>query len=340
MVVHNVPLHAAYHYDLYCKNIRVQVTNNRICSYLRRKKKYFLSLFGSSTQHSRKNLERKLQTERQLALRNLRKDTNFDVLIFTQHWPYTVCAQWMENKKGNECVLPKIRNSWTIHGIWPTKYHTIGPLFCNDTWTFDMDKIATIEGEMTEKWINIEKGTPLDGLWKHEWEKHGTCAAQHIPQLSTELTYFKQGLEFLDKYSITKLLDGTYIKPGPDVTYKLEEIHDALKQSLNDNFAIICERDRKTKREYLFEIRICFDLELNLHTCDGIVTGKEEDPNPEDDIFTNCKKDQEIAYPSSAWLHERQWMRRVRDQHYDNNSWIKHVVNSYKLVRLLQWVTL
>lgn len=303
------------------------------------KKLFFsVSFFGSS--NSRKNLERKLMNERQLALRSLRKDTTFDVLIFTQHWPYTVCAQWMENKKGNECVLPKAKNSWTIHGIWPTKFHTIGPLFCNDTWIFDMDQISPIENEMTEKWINIEKNTPLDGLWKHEWEKHGTCAAQHIPQLNNELSYFKQGLSFLDRFSITKLLSQTNIKPGVDVTYQLEDIHSALKQSLDDNFAIICEKDRKTKREYLFEIRICFDKELNLHSCSGIVMDEGEDPDLDDEIFTNCKKDQEIAYPSSAWLMHRQWMQRINQQHSVDKNWMRHVVNSYKLVRLLQWVTL
>jgi ribonuclease T2 len=280
--------------------------------------------------------------DRQLALRNLRKDTNFDVLIFTQHWPYTVCSQWMEEKKGNECALPKAKNSWTIHGIWPTQYHTIGPLYCNDSWTFDMNAIAPIESEMTEKWINIEKNTPLDGLWKHEWEKHGTCAAQHIPQLNTELTYFKQGLDFLDRFSITKLLMSSDIKPGIDATYKLEDIHAALKTSLDTSFAIICEKDRKTKREYLFEIRICFDKELNLHSCDGIVTedGEFPDPDPQDEIITNCKKDQEIAYPSSAWLFERQWFKKNEHQQYVDKTWMRHVVNAYKTVRLLQWVTL
>ena len=247
----------------------------------------------------------------------------------------------MEDKKGNECVLPKAKNSWTIHGIWPTKYHTIGPLFCNDTWIFDMDSISTIENEMTEKWINIEKGTPLDGLWKHEWEKHGTCAAQHVPLLNNELSYFRQGLTFLDRFSITKLLMSTYIKPGIDVTYRLEEIHAALKSSLDDNFAIICEKDRKTKREYLFEIRICFDKDLNLHTCEGIVMDEgEEDPDPDDDIITNCQKTAEIAYPSSAWLMQRQWMKRVKEQQFVDNTWMKHVVNAYKTVRFLQWVTL
>ena len=246
--------------------------------------------------------------DRQFALRNLRKDTNFDVLIFTQHWPYTVCSHWMEEKKGNECTLPKAKNSWTIHGIWPTQYHTIGPLFCNDSWAFDMNELTPIENDMTEKWINIEKNTPLDGLWSHEWEKHGTCAAQHIPQLNTELKYFQQGLDFLDRFSITKLLMSSEIKPGIDATYKLEDIHTALKYSLDTSFAIICEKDKKTKREYLFEIRLCFDKELNLHSCDGIVTMTDgDDPDLDDDIITNCKKDQEIAYPSSAWLMQRQY---------------------------------
>jgi ribonuclease T2 len=246
----------------------------------------------------------------------------------------------MENKKGNECVLPKAKNSWTIHGIWPTQYHKIGPLFCNDTWVFEMDKLAPIENDMTEKWINIEKNTPLDGLWKHEWEKHGTCAVQHVPQLKNELQYFQQGLDFLDKYSITKLLMSTYIKPGIDVTYKLEEIHAAIKQNLDMSFAIICEKDRKTKREYLFEIRICFDKDLKLHSCEGIVTGDDEDPDPNDDIITNCQKDQEIAYPSSAWLMQRQYIRKTESLQFLDNTWMKHVVNAYKTVRLLQWVTL
>lgn len=203
-----------------------------------------------------------------------------------------------------------------------------------------MDKISPIENEMTEKWINIEKGTPLDGLWKHEWEKHGTCAAQHIPQLDNELNYFKQGLDFLDRFSITKLLSLTSIKPGIDVTYSLEDIHSALKETLDDNFAIVCEKDRKTKREYLFEIRICFDKDLNLHTCNGIVMEEGEDPDLDDEILTNCQKNQEIAYPSSAWLMQRQWMKRVKQQQFVDTNWMQHVVNSYKLVRLLQWVTL
>jgi Ribonuclease T2 family len=46
----------------------------------------------------------------------MQKDTSFDVLIFTQHYPITVCAKWMEQNKNHECQLPKQKNMWEIHG--------------------------------------------------------------------------------------------------------------------------------------------------------------------------------------------------------------------------------
>jgi len=342
-VVHDVPISAAHHHDLHPQDIRVQVRKVQLksCSSSSNIIKLMLFFFWVIVVISRKNLERKLLAERQLQIRNLHKDTAFDILIFTQHWPYTVCTQWMEQKRGNECDLPKTRNAWTVHGIWPTKYHTMGPAFCNESWAFDMNQIEPIENDMIEKWINIEKGTPLDGLWSHEWTKHGTCAAQQIPAMNNELKYFKQGLDFLDKFSITNILMPTFIKPGIDSSYSLEDIHTALKATLDDNFAIICEKDRKTKREYLFEIRICFDKDLQLHSCDGIVLEENGgDPDPDDEIISNCNKDLEIYYPSSATIMQRKFFEQAKEQQYMKQSWMRHVVNAYKAVRLLQWVTL
>jgi ribonuclease T2 len=194
---------------------------------------------------------------------------------------------------------------------------------------------------LKEVWINIEKNTPLDSFWKHEWEKHGTCAAPVVKQLNNELRFFQQGIEFLKRYSITKLLSQTYIKPGTDVAYPLEEIHSAIKRSIDNNFAIVCKKDKNTKLEYLFEIRICFDKQLNLHSCDGIVMEDivEQDPDPKDDIITNCKKGQDIVYPSSSWLNKKRMMKQLGEKRFVN-SWVRHVVNAYKTVRLLQWITL
>lgn len=86
------------------------------------------------------------------------RGNDFDVLIFTQQWPATVCYEWMEEKKDHACLLPSAKDVWTIHGIWPTKYGTLGPFHCNDTWVFDINQVAGIEKQMEQFWINIEKG--------------------------------------------------------------------------------------------------------------------------------------------------------------------------------------
>lgn len=43
------------------------------------------------------------------------KTHDWDILIFTQHWPLTVCLQWKESLPQHSCIL---RNIWTVHGIW------------------------------------------------------------------------------------------------------------------------------------------------------------------------------------------------------------------------------
>ena len=43
-----------------------------------------------------------------------------------------------------------------------------------------------------DHWTNVHANTKRFGFWKHEWEKHGTCAVDN-PQLDTELKYFRKG---------------------------------------------------------------------------------------------------------------------------------------------------
>lgn len=64
----------------------------------------------------------------------------------------------MEKNKNNECLFPPKKDSWTIHGIWPTKFNTIGPSFCNRTWEFDMSQLESILPDLEKSWLNIEKG--------------------------------------------------------------------------------------------------------------------------------------------------------------------------------------
>lgn len=84
----------------------------------------------------------------------------FDVLIFTQRWPITSCLEWMEEKKNNVCLLPSQKGIWTIHGIWPTRFGSIGPAFCNKSAIFDVDTLKPFMEQLQQFWLNIEKGKP------------------------------------------------------------------------------------------------------------------------------------------------------------------------------------
>jgi len=43
---------------------------------------------------------------------------SWDILIFTQTWPNTLCYSWKSHNAEHTCNLPSDKNIWTIHGIW------------------------------------------------------------------------------------------------------------------------------------------------------------------------------------------------------------------------------
>jgi ribonuclease T2 len=76
------------------------------------------------------------------------------------------------------------------------------PQFCHTTGhKFDPTKLKSIEHELNVKWPNLLKGKGEYSLWKHEFEKHGSCA-QQLPSLGDELLYFGKTLELHDQLMI------------------------------------------------------------------------------------------------------------------------------------------
>ncbi|KAK8374574.1 hypothetical protein O3P69_010980 [Scylla paramamosain] len=125
---------------------------------------------------------------------NAAEKVTWDVLIFTQQWPITSCISHMEHDPGASCNLFPNMTSWTVHGIWPTTLGTIGPNFCNKSWHFQEKEIIAIEPYLIKYWGNIYAEDSRTSLWKHEWLKHGTCAAQ-LPQLNTQKKYFEKAMK-------------------------------------------------------------------------------------------------------------------------------------------------
>ncbi|XP_044005960.1 ribonuclease Oy-like [Aphidius gifuensis] len=196
---------------------------------------------------------------------NFISSTDFDVLIFTQRLPQTVCYVWKENFSSNTCLLPT-DEEWTIHGVWPTQYHKIAPSYCNESLVFNLTALATIEDKL-KKTISVENGTTHYSFWEHEWSKHGTCSAV-LPQLNTQMKYFEKGLGLLDKYNMKNILGQVNILPGNN--YTVQEILKGVGTVLGKNCQVDCFSSKKQNVTYLFEIRICFDKSLNFIDCDGI----------------------------------------------------------------------
>ncbi|KAJ2950179.1 hypothetical protein O0L34_g11537 [Tuta absoluta] len=256
---------------------------------------------------------------------NVHQDHPFDLLIFTQQWPQTLCKEWKQKDSTHTCTFPSNPDSWTIHGVWPTKLHTIGPAFCNRSWHFDPEAVRPIEAPLKELWTNIENEPNPYGFWTHEWSKHGTCAAVLEP-LNSEFKYFSNGLNWMKKYSMTNILSSNNIIPSNDKEYPIAEIHKAVTDTLHVNPAIECRKIEG--KSWLVEIRICFNKTLHLTDCDGIVGFKHKQApgfRRLTDILTNCDVSEHIRYTKS--LEEDEPPRR----------WI---VQLYRTIVWLQWLTM
>jgi ribonuclease T2 len=191
----------------------------------------------------------------------------WDSVIFTVQWPITTCLKWKESppSSNHTCLLPD-KHRWTIHGVWPTKAGTEGPFFCNRTWPFDSNKVEALKPQLTRLWPNIHAGDTVDSLWKHEWEKHGTCAAIH-PSFATEQLYFSQGINWAKNYHMGTILNAAQISPTMSSSYNSTKIWQVIRDALGYDISIACDSDKETGATYLSEIRMCFGKNLRLIDC-------------------------------------------------------------------------
>lgn len=216
-----------------------------------------------------------------------------------------------------------------MHGIWPTKFNTIGPNFCNNSLHFDPNLLSPIEQQLNIYWLNIEKNTPHYSFWKHEWMKHGTCAAA-LPSLDNEAKYFQQGLDWVSKYEMKSVLAKGGVLPNTSQGYKAEDIYQAVKSVLQKNPAVECVIDKQSGLVFISEIRICFDKNLTLVDCDGIKDPKVHLPGP---MITNCNPNKLVMYPDVVPSPKKNIL-------YENEANIPWQLNFYRFLQFLIWFTL
>lgn len=118
----------------------------------------------------------------------------------------------------------------------------------------------------------------------------------------------------------------------PDSNFYPSTIQQAVSNVLGMNPVIHCVYDPHDQKNYLSEIRICFNKTLNLVDCDGVV-GLVSIPYPEGRILTNCDISEPIYYPSIV-------PKTQFNKHNVETEWKFPYVNAYKLIQLIKWFTL
>ncbi|XP_060529972.1 ribonuclease Oy [Cylas formicarius] len=256
---------------------------------------------------------------------------DWDYLIFSQRWPTTACAHWEEIKKENTCNLPKNKSLWTIHGLWPTKTGTEGPLFCPSAIHFNPDELQPLMDDLKTYWVNIEANTKPNSLWAHEWKKHGTCSVT-LPQLDSVANYFASGLKFTKLYDLSRILANSGIVPN-NVAYSVDAIYNVVKSALKVNPTVQCVVDAKSKESFLSEIRICLNKTLDLTDCDG--------QKSKNGTITNCSLKKPVWYlesvPNTYELDYNDDIFLEFQEHYERQQ---RYTKIYKFVKFLTWFTL
>lgn len=72
-------------------------------------------------------------------------------------WPITECVDWMGTNGSNECLLPQ-EGIWTIHGAWPSHGGGLGPEYCANGGSLDMNELQSLMERMKQFWPNIHTG--------------------------------------------------------------------------------------------------------------------------------------------------------------------------------------
>ena len=145
------------------------------------------------------------KAELQKLLQNVEKNKGgkYDEYMLTRIYPAAVCradddAGWfllicllvLIFSVPDSCEIPSGTETWSVHGLWPERTDGSYPQFCDgNPKKFDPDLIVDIQKALESSWPNLFPTKKATDFWKHEYEKHGTCA-QRDSKFGTEKLYF------------------------------------------------------------------------------------------------------------------------------------------------------
>uniref|UniRef100_A0A8C3JPV5 Uncharacterized protein n=1 Tax=Calidris pygmaea TaxID=425635 RepID=A0A8C3JPV5_9CHAR len=197
------------------------------------------------------------------------------------HWPVTVCKMI-----ANDCQDPP--EYWTIHGLW------------YDHRLFNTKYIYELH-----YWPDVlHSSLNRTQFWKHEWDKHGTCAAT-LQVLNSQKKYFGKALELYKHIDLNRYINelGALF-----LIFQMTAIKEALTRFYGVTPKIQClPPEEGEKAQTIGQIEFCFTKELQLRNCTALKG--ESDPMQADlklgtEELSVCSDTLPTYYPSQVQDHK------------------------------------
>ena len=182
---------------------------------------------------------------------------NFDYFTLSMEWPRGFCTGM--KAKGRDCDVSKDVPGWVLHGLWPSNKGKDEPNNCKPAPEFNIKDIESLEGEMKKYWPKLLDGGAIYSFWKHEYTKHGTCAAS-LDGFRTVEEYFRKALDLLHLSEPLDKLNSEGISPREEA-YAAHEVKGALHRAYGAEVCVQC------KENILTEIHVCHDKDLEKIDC-------------------------------------------------------------------------
>ncbi|CAL5006054.1 unnamed protein product [Urochloa decumbens] len=174
---------------------------------------------------------------------------DYDFFYLVLQWPGSYC----DTKQS--CCYPKSGKpaaDFGIHGLWPNRNDGSYPQNCNPDAEFDPSKVSDLLSSMRAKWPTLACPTN-DGVrfWGHEWDKHGTCAAD----VFDEHGYFAAALGLRDQLGVLSALAAGGVNPDGGY-YTMDQIKGAISDGTGFEPYVECNRDESGNSQ-LYQLYFC-----------------------------------------------------------------------------------
>jgi len=179
---------------------------------------------------------------------------DYDYLLLSLYWPGASCLT-LKPCRG----LTTQYNYFTIHGLWPTNNKTQGPVDCGPK--FDTRMVTpTMLNTLRKYWPDFKPDEP--NFWKHEFEKHGSCAVVS-EVVKNQQDYFDKTIQLTKSLPITEVWAAAGIVPSDTQAYSKERVLAVIERSkIGVRPFITCDNNK-----FIKEMRFCFDKKLRPFSC-------------------------------------------------------------------------